>query len=198
MKKLMIFLQGKTPGPVKAILSFLGIHKFISKLMGKQTTELAFQTAWAKKFRENKNKVLEYWEKYRFLEEIKTIVNFHEDTKVLDVGCGISTVLHFVNGKKYGIDPLAESYKELYDYPDDMNIQKAGGEDISFADEYFDVVFSSNVIDHVTDPEKMIGHIVRVLKKSGFFILTVELFEEKAQRDTAHPYSLSFCVTNLK
>ena len=141
MKQLVIFLQGKTPASIKAVLRFVGIYHLISRLMDKRTTELAFQTIWAKEFRKNRQKVLEYWEQYRCLEEIKAIINFREDMNVLDVGCGLSTVLHFVKGRRYGIDPLADSYKQIYDFPEDIRIQKAVGEDIPFADEFFDVVF---------------------------------------------------------
>ena len=50
----------------------------------------------------------------------------------------VKIVLHFLNGKRYGIDPLAESYKNLYKYPEDIHIQKAEGEYIPFLDEFFD------------------------------------------------------------
>jgi len=152
---------------------------------------LAFQTEWVKEFKDKKHVVLEYWEQYRYLNEIKKIVDIHEDTKILDVGCGISTVLHFLNGKRYGIDPLAESYKNLYKYPEDIHIQKAEGEKIPFIDKYFDIVFCSNVIDHVSDPQKVVDNISRVLNKNGYFVLTVELFDEQTQRGPTHPHSLT-------
>ena len=86
---------------------------------------------------------------------------------------------------------IAESYKSLYKYPGDIQIQKAEGEDLPFTEEFFDIVFCSNVIDHVSDPQKVIDNILMVLKKNGYFILTVELFREQNQRDFAHPYSLT-------
>ena len=64
------------------------------------------------------------------------------------------------------------------------------GEYLPFDDGFFDLVFCTNVIDHVTDPRDTIGHVVRVLKPNGYFVLTVELFEEQIQRDAAHPHSL--------
>lgn len=195
MKKMLFtwyrFFANRTPVPIKLILKFFGFHRFFSILTDKYTVELLFQTGWATEFKDKKHKVLEYWEKFRYLNVIKTIVEIHEDTKILDVGCGISTVLHFVNGKKYGIDPLAESYKSLYKYPGDIHIQKAEGEDIPFIEEFFDIVFCSNVIDHVSDPQKVIDNILRVLKKNGYFVLTVELFRKQNQRDLAHPRCLT-------
>ena len=191
MKQLLIFLQGITPRPVKTLLRRLGISRAISWVMGKKTTELAFQTAWAKTFKNNKPLVLEYWERLRAFDEIKTLVKCHDDMNVLDVGCGISTVLHFVPGNRYGIDPLAESYKQLYDYPEEITIVEAGGEDLPFDDGFFGLVFCTNVLDHVTDPRRTIDSIVRVLEKDGHFVLAVELFEDKPERDAAHPHSLA-------
>ena len=184
-------LVNRTPARIKSILKFLGIHKLNFLLMDKHTAELAFQRMWAVEFRNNKNQVLEYWEKYRYLNEIKTIVGICDGSKILDVGCGISTVLHFVKGKKYGIDPLAESYKEIYIYPEDICISKGEGENIPFTDTYFDIIFCSNVLDHVRDPQKTIDNILKVLRKDGFLVLTVEIFKEKIGRNAAHPHSLT-------
>ena len=48
-----------------------------------------------------------------------------------------------------------------------------------YLDRYFDVASSSNVLDHITEPRKTVGEIPRVSKPGGYFILTVEIFEEK-------------------
>ncbi len=170
------------------LLKGLGLNRFIFRYGNKYIAELAFQIEWAREFKKNKHKVQEYWQKYRYLNKIKTVCKIQKNTKILDVGCGISTVLHFIDGEKYGIDPLADVYKKLYKYPKEIHVQKAFGENIPFPDEYFDIVFCSNVIDHVTDPVKTIDEIKRVLKTSGYFVLTVEIFREKVKRNPAHPH----------
>jgi len=179
------------PTLIKSVLRILGFNKYSPRFRNKYTAELAFQTEWVKEFKDNKSKVLEYWKKYRYLDEINAICNIKNNTKVLDVGCGISSVLHFIDGERYGIDPLADEYKKLYSYPKEINIAKGFGEDLPFPDKYFDIVFCSNVLDHVTDPQKTIDEIYRVLKPNGYFVLTVEIFEEKTKRDPAHPHSLT-------
>jgi len=156
----------------------------------KQTAELNFQRKWVREFQNHQDQVREYWHRYRHLEEIDSICGFEESTKVLDVGCGISSVLHFILGDRYGVDPLADEYKKMYQYPTDINIQKADAERLPFGDEFFDVVFCSNVLDHVGAPEKALEEIVRVLQPKGYFILTVEVASEKHKRDPAHPHSL--------
>ena len=41
------------------------------------------------------------------------------------------------------------------------------------------------------NPRKVIEEIHRVLKKSGYFILTVEIFNQSIKRDPAHPFSFT-------
>jgi len=165
-------------------------QKIISTF-NKKNGELEFQKKWSPEFNTHKNKVLQYWKDYRYLDEINKICTINNTKKILDVGCGISTILHFIDGKeKVGIDPLAKKYKKLYKYPTDITIKKSDGENIPYKSEYFDIVFCSNVIDHVTNTEETLNEIHRVLKKDGFFVLTVELFEKKIQRNAAHPHCI--------
>jgi SAM-dependent methyltransferase len=179
------------PEPIKTLFKTFGFGRFLSFIYNKYDAELLSQREWAKEFKENRSKVLKYWKKYRYLDDINAICHVTEDTKVLDVGCGISTVLHYMKGKRFGIDPLADEYFELYKYPEGMNIKRGFGEDIPFSGEYFDVVFCSNVLDHVTNPKKTVDEIYRVLKASGYFVLTVETFREKTTRGLKHPHSFT-------
>ena len=165
------------------------------KLTEKEDWEFEWQSSrWNYLFSrpETKEKVLEYWIKYRYLREIKSIIAVNENSHILDVGCGISTVLHYLPGHRYGIDPLADRYKTIYRYPKDIHIQSAYGEHIPFEENYFDVVFSSNAIDHTDNPVKVISEIRRVLKPDGYFILTCEVFNSKisGERNSGHPHSL--------
>jgi len=151
--------------------------------------ELVFQKEWLKEFIPNKHKVLEYWREHRYLDDIIDICKITKECKILDVGCGLSTVLHFVEGKKFGVDPLADEYLKLYKYPEEVKIKKGFSEYLPFPNAYFDAVFCSNALDHVTNPKKTINEISRVLKKEGNFVLTVEIFKAKTKRDPAHPHS---------
>src|SRR3989338_19142 len=81
----------KIPEPVKSVLRRLRVHKLLDLILNKYTDELAFQAEWAEEFKHNKSKVLEYWRRYRYLDDIQNICHFTETTTVLDVGCGIST-----------------------------------------------------------------------------------------------------------
>lgn len=195
INKELIYNVEEFPNPVKNVFKVLGFGKLYRAckniVFSKYDDALLFQRKWATEFKENKSKVLEYWKNYRYLDEIIKICNITDDSKVLDVGCGISTVLHYVKGRRFGIDPLADEFLELYTYPENICIKKGFGELIPFQDNYFDIIFCSNALDHVTSPSMTIGEIRRVLKTGGYFVLTVEIFEEKVKRDSKHPHSLT-------
>jgi len=177
------------------------VHRFLkSDFKQKEEWEFEWQRKeWCDLYRdpENQKKVLEYWVKYRYLNEIRKRVEIDDKLFILDVGCGISTVLHYLPGHRYGIDPLANKYKTIYNYPNDIDIRAANGECIPFASSFFDVVISSNCIDHVNDPKKTIAEIRRVLKSGGHFILTCEVFEtDIGERNEAHPHSMTLDKLN--
>ena len=166
------------------------LHRLAGLFLSKEEEGLVFWELFARKFKQDKHKLSEYWEKYRYLPDIQSICKIGAESEVLDVGCGICTVLHCVDGRRFGIDPLADELTKIYTYPEGISIKKGFGENIPFADGSFDVVFCSNALDHTEDPQKTITEIHRVLKPHGHFVLTVELLEEKKVRDPAHPHSL--------
>jgi len=160
----------------------------------KHKVELGFQRKWVKLYTNHMSKVLEYWRRYRFLTEIEGYVDF-QSSRVLDVGCGISSLLNHIDAKeKWGVDPLMDEYKELFAYGKAFRFKKARGENLPFPANSFDIIVCSNALDHTEDPKKVVDEIHRVLRVGGNLILTVELFPEtdKTQkRDLAHPHALS-------
>ena len=176
-----------TPKPIKTMLKKCGCGGVVYFLCDKYEIELAFQKQWVDEFTRSKQKVLEYWKKYRYLDDIERICEISDSSNILDIGCGICSVLHYVKGRRVGIDPLADEYEKIYTYPKDITIIKGVGEKLPFPKEYFDIVFCSNVLDHVTDPERTLEKVCRVLKTDGYFVLTVEVFNKKTKRDPAHP-----------
>jgi len=160
----------------------------------KKATEMEAQRKRAKEMGlpEIREKVKEYYYKFRFLQEIIEQTDINEKSKILDIGCGIKTVLHFLSGAmKVGIDPLADEYKKMYSYPPDLIIEKSFGEKIKYPENYFDVVFITNTLDHTEDPRKIISEAWRVLKKEGYLVMVNELVSKEIKRNRAHPYNLT-------
>jgi ubiquinone/menaquinone biosynthesis C-methylase UbiE len=96
----------------------------------------------------------------------------------LDVGCGTGYALQKAiedqNCNVFGIDPDPGSHG-VGRYSNEIKmskfIKKASSEKIPFEDNYFDVVYSSHVLEHVSDELQSLREMKRVLKDDGVLIL---------------------------
>jgi ubiquinone/menaquinone biosynthesis C-methylase UbiE len=161
----------------------------------KEKYELDFQKGW-KEFSWDflMRKLRDYWKTYRYLEEILSFIRPLDGKRILDVGCGVISVLNVVkvsNAEFYGIDPLMDEYKKLYKLDESVTWSRASGEEIPFNDKYFDVVFCTNIIDHTDDPLKVVEELYRVLKLGAYLVLTVDIFQKEEGRDPAHPHAFT-------
>lgn len=96
--------------------------------------------------------------------------------KFLDCGCGIGTVLRELDDKEnnYGVEVsnffareiMAEGYK-VFCY---------NGQRLPFSDNFFDIVGSFTVLEHVHDPKSFIKEQIRVVRKGGYIIIACPNF----------------------
>jgi ubiquinone/menaquinone biosynthesis C-methylase UbiE len=100
--------------------------------------------------------------------------------RVLDIGCGPRGSLEWATlaAERVGLDPLADSYRELGIDRHAMRYVCAPAEAIPFPDGHFDVVTSFNSLDHVDDPHAAAREMVRVLAPAGTLLLIVEAEHE--------------------
>jgi ubiquinone/menaquinone biosynthesis C-methylase UbiE len=132
-----------------------------------------------------------YWVKHRSLNEIEKIVQ-PKEKRLLDVGCGISSVLRVIKAReRVAVDPLLKYYRQLVPEWDTIACETAPVERLPFPDASFDAVFCSNALDHVSCPEHGIREMTRVLRPGGHLVLTVEIFPKTAsgEREDEHPFS---------
>ena len=106
----------------------------------------------------------------RRLEMVRRYVPL-EGARILDIGCGIGTyVKRFrqYSGAVYGVDVEEERVAEASETL--PNIQVARGEELPFGDNWFDLVFSNEVIEHVEDDRQTAREAVRVTKPGGYLV----------------------------
>ncbi|MBU2633762.1 MAG: class I SAM-dependent methyltransferase [Nanoarchaeota archaeon] len=87
----------------------------------------------------------------------------------LDIGVGagvITTEVGKISKKVFGVDLIDERIsKNNYTY------KKVEGLKLPFKDNYFDVIISNQIIEHIKDKDVHINEIYRVLKKDGICYL---------------------------
>jgi SAM-dependent methyltransferase len=105
---------------------------------------------------------------------------------LLEVGSGIGLTVTMARlefgAEAFGIEPSGDEYAGSLEiartlvkgYGLSPDILLPGvGEQIPFPDDHFDVVFSSNVLEHVQNPEAVINESIRVLKPGGIMQFVV-------------------------
>ena len=97
-----------------------------------------------------------------------------EPGRILDAGCGFGFFLSALSNKwdKYGLE-LSE-YCVNYISKNFPNIQVKDEivENNPYEPEYFDVIYSFHVIEHVKDPQKHLNSLHKMLKKDGSLIIS--------------------------
>lgn len=114
------------------------------------------------------------------LEETRKNFKDTKKLKVLQIGCGPMDVInHLSFGEKYSIDPLAEFYKEKFNFDyEDTRLVEGVGENLPYPDNSFEVVIFANVLDHTNNPKKVLSEVKRVLKPEGFVHLEAHFYQK--------------------
>lgn len=97
-----------------------------------------------------------------------------KNKKILDVGCGVGvyTERFSEEGKEvYGIDIDPERIKSAQKLAPKANFLVAGAENLPFCDNFFDIVFLHEILEHVPDDKKAVLESLRVLKPQGQIII---------------------------
>lgn len=131
---------------------------------------------------------------YVFARYMKVIeqIDFSKSPRILDLGCGdgvLSYLLWKKGARVVGIDVADEAISYAFNrlgYLKGIEFVLGSAYDMPFTDESFDYVVSSDVIEHLEFPDKMISEIKRVLKENGMAVITTPIRFTEFPLDKTH------------
>ena len=94
--------------------------------------------------------------------------------RVLDLGCGAGLLANYLAGAGHrvtGIDTTAEnlSVARAHDPTQTVTYEVGDACALAYPDRSFDVVCAMDLLEHVTEPDKLIAEVGRVLRPGGVF-----------------------------
>lgn len=99
--------------------------------------------------------------------------------KVLDAGCykgDVCAKIRDLGFESYGVDAVKENIKEAKKkYPNiDFRVGELG-QTLPYKDNFFDIIWAGDVIEHVYDTIKLFSDFNRILKPGGFLIVSTPM-----------------------
>ncbi len=119
---------------------------------------------------------------FYFYSKVSKIIGKIENKKVIDIGCGNGFMLEQIqkdntdnNIKIFGLDNCKDLVKSTQKRlgNEATIIQASANKDIPFQESDFDIVVSTEVIEHIKYPDLYLREINRILKKDGTLYITV-------------------------
>ena len=113
----------------------------------------------------------------RINELLDEFERFRKTNKMLDVGCGPG--LFLIEAKKRGWEVYGTEFTDnqlAYLNNKGINTLKGKLTNFSFEDELFDVIISSEVIEHINNPVEEMQYFHRLLRKGGLVYITTPNF----------------------
>jgi len=132
----------------------------------------------------SKSYLIRYYAYLPFIYALKHI-EFSMNSRILDVGCAdgpfLPTLNYYANyifANDYNSERVREA-KNLIDFKlnksKKINLFCSAAETLPFKNNYFDLIFCFEVIEHLKDPDQFLREILRVLKKNGIFLCTIPI-----------------------
>jgi ubiquinone/menaquinone biosynthesis C-methylase UbiE len=133
---------------------------------------MVYYTYDAEEYDTGRDENIPFW-----IDEARRLARLEAPALILDLGCGTGTYalrLHdAVRGQTYGLDPSVEMLKvgQLKSIRGAVNWVRGIAECLTFRDDLFDCVFSSQVWHHLYDKSKAAKECYRVLKPHSPLII---------------------------
>lgn len=111
---------------------------------------------------------------------------FKDKLKLLHVSPEMSIYYTFLHAKNIEYFPV-DKFADGYNYPKEtipMDIT-----DISYSDNFFDVIICSNVLEHIPEDMKAMSELFRVLKPDGWAIIQAPV--DEAREETYEDFTIT-------
>jgi len=130
-----------------------------------------------------------YWSEIEKSTEriIRRNIGTHHN-KILDVGVGMGRMLEkFPDLDRYGVDISIEYLKIARNKG--INVIMSKIEELPYEDNFFDVIVTTDVLEHVLDLNLSLAKIISVLRKDGLLVIRVPFKEDlEGYLDPQYPY----------
>lgn len=112
----------------------------------------------------------------------RTLQEVKNGDKFLDIGCGVGLMTSMVKEKYpdcdvYGVDISAQVVEDNKKEHPNINYTQGEVGNLSYPDNFFDVIFSGETIEHLDEPQLFFEEAFRFLKKKGKLIITTPLMD---------------------
>ncbi|PIN94278.1 hypothetical protein COU56_02710 [Candidatus Pacearchaeota archaeon CG10_big_fil_rev_8_21_14_0_10_31_9] len=97
-----------------------------------------------------------------------------KNKRILEIGSGKGSLIHHLKKEGYNITGTEIDYnlvKEGKKLFGNIPLKTMSGDKLNFKDSSFDVVLSFDVFEHISDSDKHLKEVRRVLKKRGYYLL---------------------------
>ncbi|MBN2139315.1 MAG: class I SAM-dependent methyltransferase [Sedimentisphaerales bacterium] len=107
------------------------------------------------------------------LEFLKTIDVLKPGDKILEIGCGIGTIVSRLSAEGYsvaGIDISRRAIAYGLEKYGDINLEVQAAETLPYENQSFDVVLSFDLLEHIADVDRHVAEVSRVLRPEGRYL----------------------------
>lgn len=120
-----------------------------------------------------------------FFKDFANIINKENKTyTILDFGSGLSPY------RKFFINHDYHTYDKYDEKDAEINIVNDSDKEILHKDNYFDIIISTQVIEHLKEPSLIFKEFKRILKKDGYLLITThQNFEVHGEPEDYYRYT---------
>jgi len=146
-----------------------GFVKYLKTILVSGSKTEFYQSAGVDTYRSPQDPVVKAFVSPK-ISKLKKIIDFKENLKLLDIGCGNGTFTYYFNQNLFtvGVD---NSRKMLAQKPEKISAVQADAAKLPFKDNAFDIVFEANMLHHINNDDPIIKETSRLSNK---YIVLIE------------------------